>query len=259
LPAVKRNIGIKIANGEYIAFIDSDAYPIQDWLNNAIPFFSDQSIGLVGGPSLTPPNDNALRQASGAILASKIGGGELSKRYVIGKPTNVDDMPSSNMIIKKSFIEKLGGFNANYWPGEDTYFCMQIKKDFQKKILYSPLVAVYHHRRTLFRPHLKQIWSYGLHRGYFAKKFPYNSRHPKYFIPSIFVLLNAVGVPFSAVFVDVLISYVTILSLYFVMCVATGLSTKKPKVGVLVIIGIPLTHFVYGLGFLKGLLSELHH
>lgn len=261
LPAEKRNIGIAKVNGEYIAFIDSDAYPRPDWLNNAIPFFSDSNIGIVGGPSLRPPKDDICRQASGIILSSKIGGGTLSKRYSTeGTSSYVDDMPSSNMIVPKSIIQKIGGFNANYWPGEDTYLCMQIKKDLRMQILYSPKVAIYHHPRRVFRPHLQQIWSYGLHRGYFAKKIPSNSRHITYFIPSFFVLFNVIGIVLSITLSQFfLMPYSIIIGSYCIICIVTGLKTKNLKLFFLVTAGIPLTHVVYGIGFLKGFFSVLEN
>ncbi|MEM2140957.1 glycosyltransferase [Nitrososphaera sp.] len=259
-PALKRNIGIKQAKGDYIAFLDSDAYPIPEWLDNAIPLFAGGKVGLVGGPSLTPPADELERQASGLILASKIGGGGLANRYVAGKSMPVDDIPSSNMITTKSVMEKLGGFNADYWPGEDTYFCLQIKRDLGMEILYSPQVVVYHHRRRVFRSHLQQIWGYGTHRGYFAKKFPYNSRRPTYFVPSLFVLFNAAGIMLSFFFPHIfLVPYLAILGAYFVMCIASGAKANNAKLGLMVTIGIPLTHVVYGVGFLKGLTSDLKH
>ena len=33
-PSFKRNLGMKKANGEFFAFIDSDAYPKKTWLKN---------------------------------------------------------------------------------------------------------------------------------------------------------------------------------------------------------------------------------
>ena len=38
-PAEKRNIGVKEAKGNIIAFIDDDAYPGNDWLEQAVISF----------------------------------------------------------------------------------------------------------------------------------------------------------------------------------------------------------------------------
>ncbi|MBI4743240.1 MAG: hypothetical protein HY776_00140 [Actinobacteria bacterium] len=100
------------------------------------------------------------------------------------------------MIVRKSVLEQLGGFDTKFWPGEDTKLCLEITKKLNKKIIYSPDVLVYHHRRPLFTSHLKQVWSYALHRGYFVKRFPETSLRLTYFIPSIFVF----GLMFGLIF-----------------------------------------------------------
>ena len=43
-PAEKRDLGIKHAKGEIIAFIDDDAYPVKDWLKAAIVNFKDPEV-----------------------------------------------------------------------------------------------------------------------------------------------------------------------------------------------------------------------
>ena len=42
-PAVKRDIGAKEAKGEYVAFMDDDAYPEKDWISNALKNFPTPS------------------------------------------------------------------------------------------------------------------------------------------------------------------------------------------------------------------------
>ncbi|MEM7547131.1 MAG: glycosyltransferase family 2 protein [Pseudomonadota bacterium] len=44
-----RNIGLSLAAGEIVAFIDDDAAPEADWLERLIPLFQDPEIGGVGG------------------------------------------------------------------------------------------------------------------------------------------------------------------------------------------------------------------
>ena len=44
-----RNIGIRAARGEVVAFIDDDAVPEPDWLDLLIEPFADERIGIAGG------------------------------------------------------------------------------------------------------------------------------------------------------------------------------------------------------------------
>ena len=57
-PAIKRDKGSEKAMGEYLAFIDDDAYPNDDWLDVAHRIFSSQeNVGALGGPGITPKTD----------------------------------------------------------------------------------------------------------------------------------------------------------------------------------------------------------
>ena len=40
----KRNIGVKNTKTEYIAFIDSDAYPNDNWITNGEKLLSDKRL-----------------------------------------------------------------------------------------------------------------------------------------------------------------------------------------------------------------------
>jgi hypothetical protein len=72
------------------------------------------------------------------------------------------------------------------------------------------------------------------------------------------VLFNAAGIALAAALPQFfLIPYVVIMGTYFAACIATGIG--KGRAGPIVAVGIPLTHVVYGIGFLKGLASELEN
>ena len=173
-PADKRDIALKYAKGEILGFIDDDAYPRKDWLSNALKDFNDDNVAAVGGPAVTPLDDSLRQKASGAVYSSLAVSGNFIYRYLPKKRREVDDYPSCNFIVRKSVMQELGGFDTKFWPGEDTKLCLDITKKLKKKIIYDPEVFVWHHRRKLFIPHLKQIINYAQHRGYFVKKYARN-------------------------------------------------------------------------------------
>lgn len=187
-PAEKRDIGARMAKGEILAFIDDDAFPSRDWLKYLVPHFEKAEIAGVGGPGLTPIRVSWQEQASGWASASPIGAGPYLYRFLPFPERHVDDFPSMNLAVRKTDFEKVGGFDSNFWPGEDTKLCLDLTHKLGQKIIYDPKVLVYHHRRPLLWPHLRQSGNFGLHRGFFAKILPQTSLQLVYFGPSLLVL-----------------------------------------------------------------------
>src|SRR5208337_3387414 len=175
--------------------------------------------------------------------------------WPVGSIRNVDDWPSVNLLVRKDIFEKVGGFNSKYWPGEDTKLCLDIVKQ-GKKILYDPDVFVWHHRREGIIRHLKQIGGYGLHRGFFARKFPDTSRKLKYFIPSFFSIYILAGTflffpgnnAFTNLYFIGLGMYLLALALAFFQ-----IQTKEKNLAVsfVSILYAVLTHIWYGIRFLQ--------
>jgi len=254
-PAEKRDIALKYAKGEILAFIDDDAYPRKDWLKNAMKNFSDLQVAAVGGPAITAKEDNLRQRASGLVYASALTSGAYNYRYIPKPKREVDDYPTCNLLVRKSLMQELGGFDTKLWPGEDTKLCRDITKKLHKKIIYDPEVLVWHHRRQLFLPHLKQVARFALHRGYFTKRFSETSLRLSYFIPSLFLFALITGGIFSLVFRPLRPIYSSGLFLYFIIILISSIS-KELQVLFFVTIGKILTHITYGFYFLKGLLSS---
>ena len=269
-PALKRAKGVEISNGEILAFLDDDTYPEKDWLKNSLRAMETKNIKALGGPAITSPKDNFSKQISGLIYGSALMSGKHKARYVPDKVQYVRDYPSCNFIITKELYEKVGGFDSEYWPGEDTILCNNIMKA-NEKILYTPEALVYHHRRDLFLGHFKQLKGYAWHRGYFVKKFGGNSFELSYFIPSIF-LLWTIFLPIALIFnfpifINNLIptlseNIITVFllaphTLYFICLIGSWISSFSLIKGFCKIIGIFLSHLVYGFFFIKGFLRGL--
>ena len=185
-PAQKRDLALKYAKGKILAFLDDDAYPMNDWLKKMVPLFRDGRVAGVGGPAITPMSDGVLQKVSGSIFESYLGGNFTRNRYLpIDKLSEILDWPTVNLLVWRDSFAEVGGFNCAYWPGEDTKLCL----DFLNagyKLLYNPQGIVFHHRRSDLLKHFKQIGNYALHRGYFAKIYPKTSRKLGYFVPTLF-------------------------------------------------------------------------
>ncbi|MBU4299209.1 glycosyltransferase [Patescibacteria group bacterium] len=255
-PAEKRDLGAKRAQGEILAFLDDDGYPRRDWLKNAVSLFKNQETAAVGGPAVTPENDSFWQKVSGAVFLSRLSGGNPERYWPTGKTREIDDWPSVNLLVRKSDFLAVGGFDSEFWPGEDTKLIFDFIKKLNKKIIYDPAVFVWHHRRSGLIKHLKQVGNYGIHRGFFAKKYPETSLKLKYFIPAGFFLFVALGwillffpQPFKLAYFIIWLMYflalfVSFLSIYF--------KIKDLKVSFAALPYIFLTHLYYGFRFIKG-------
>ena len=259
-PAEKRNIGINAAGGEVVAFIDDDAYPDDNWLEQAVRYFSVPEIGAVGGPAITPASDPYLSRIGGRIYDNILVSGSYRYRYREGGVRlDVDDYPSCNLLVRKRLLDDIGGYRTDFWPGEDTLLCKDIV-DAGFRIVYDPWVVVSHHRRAVFGPHLRQLRRYAFHRGYFVKRFPSNSARLAYFVPSAFVVYAAAlavgalafyhnALPGGAAFMAALSAP---MALYLALSLATAFAFN-PCTWLLTWAGIALTHVVYGVWFIVGL------
>ncbi|MBM4436446.1 MAG: glycosyltransferase [Actinobacteria bacterium] len=259
-PAEKRDLGARHARAPVLAFLDDDAYPSPGWLAAALPPFADPHVAAVGGPGLTPPEDGFWQQVSGWVYSSIIGSAGLRYRYVPGRGRDVDDFPSMNLLVRRSAFEAAGGFDSAFYPGEDTKLCLELTRR-GGRIVYEPGALVYHHRRALWPGHARQVAAYGRHRGYFAKRYPATSLRPHYFIPTAFVAWLVAG-PFLGAWLGVWWGwlYVASLAAYGLALAVSGIDVahrgRSAWLGLAVVPGLLLTHLVYGLTFVHGLLAR---
>lgn len=247
----KRNMGIDVAKGAVYAFIDSDAYPRKDWLRNGVRYLEDESIGLVGGPNLTPPDDTLMQQLSGDVLGSIIGAGGMAERYSVRRERDTDALPSVNMLVRKEVFDKLKeGWDETLITGEDVKVCYQVL-DLGLRIRYSPEVVVYHHRRPMFAAHMEQIWNYGRDEGLLVKE---RGGVDRFLVlaPPLFVLWLVVGGLASIDWPEVRLLYLGSMLGYGLFVLVAGMLINFLR-GPLIAISIFATHLAYGGGFLRGL------
>jgi hypothetical protein len=210
----------------------------------------------VGGPGVTPGNDPFLAQAGGLVYTNRFVSGNFRWRYIGDRVrSNVDDVPSCNLFVRTDVLKAINGYRTDFWPGEDTILCSDIVFGQKKRIVYDPWVLVYHHRRPLFGPHLRQIGRYALHRGHFAKRFPATSLRLSYLLPTLFVIGLVVGAPLACVHPWLRNAYFAVLAAYGSVTLLSSFNTN-PLMWMSVWLGVMATHIVYGLRFLMGLVTR---
>ena len=198
-----------------------------------------------------------MAKAGGRVYSSLLVSGGYRYRYEAGGVCrDVDDYPSCNLFVRRDVLKEIGGYRTDFWPGEDTLLCKDII-DAGYRIVYDPWVVVSHHRRALFAPHLRQIGRYAFHRGYFVKRYPSNSFHVAYFVPSMFAIYCAGLLMLSLLPIPLMLKVVAALPLavYLFFVVLTSFAFN-PLMWILVALGTVFTHLVYGVRFIAGLLAR---
>ncbi len=272
-PAQKRDIGSKLARGEVLAFIDDDAYPDQLWLQNAVQILQNlkirhhERLAAVCGPGLLPKDSELWEKIFDEVLKSNLGAGQYTYRFSKEEQRFVDDYPSMNFFIYKKIFTQLGGFNNNYWPGEDSKLCNDLVYKEKKYILYRPNIIVFHHRRKNIEGYLRQHASYGFHRGAFFAHGDKNSRRITYLAPTFFIfyLLIFIYATFAFFLHPISLSQYYLVSmplilylfiqLYFL--IKSLINTKNPLLALAAAAVLFLTHLVYGIMFVKGFIVGL--
>jgi len=246
----KRQLGLERARGEFVALIDDDAYPHPSWLRMSLgAIAADPAIAAAAGPTLTPPDDAPLEQLGGRVYASVLVSGPHRRRYAIAEPTDVDDAPSVNLVLRREDALAVGFDSPDRW-GEDTLVADALQRR-GRRIRYEPGAIVYHSRRPLWVPHLRQLYRWSRHRGAYARTIGGNSLRPSYFAPSALVAFLLGGTLTGG---KVRRLWRGGALTYGLACLLGGVD-RSPSRWLRVSGGIVATHVVYGVGFLIGLLG----
>ncbi|MFX0135607.1 MAG: glycosyltransferase [Candidatus Hodarchaeota archaeon] len=277
----QRNVGIKEAKGELIAFTDADCIVDRDWLINGVKHFKDNQIALVGGPNCTPENSKFLEKSAGYLLSSRLATGPMSTRYA-GKGVKEaveTDLIACNNIMRKDIILEVDGFNEDFFPAEENELYFRLKEK-GYKLLFNSEMVVWHHRVPLYRPFAKQIYRYGQFRAKLLKTAPKIFRF-LFLLPSLLILYLLFGgilaslilaeiVSFSkptlfsnsTLSIDSILLYFYFSSIIFYYLIISieslriSIKEKNAKLIFVLPLGFFLLHCSYGLGFLKGILKS---
>ena len=164
-----RNVGMRAASGQIIAYIDDDAYPDPHWLHYLAHMFMATGHVGVAGPNIPPPRDGALAEC----IAHAPGG----PRHVLLSDEVAEHIPGCNMAFRKAALEAVGGFDAQFRiAGDDVDVCWRLQQQ-GGTLGFHPAAMVWHHRRGRVRDYLRQQSNYGRAEAMLEAKWPEKYNH----------------------------------------------------------------------------------
>ena len=143
-----RNLALKHAEGDILAFLDDDAFVHDGWAENLRRSYTDPSLGGVAGRALNgqPGEENTGLDAIGKFLPD----GRLTGNFAAdpGRVVEVDHMIGCNMSMRGSVVAQLGGFRDDMPPGpfgicEETELCIRAKR-LGYRLIFNPQVCADH-------------------------------------------------------------------------------------------------------------------
>ena len=168
--ACGRNVGIRRAKGDIIAFTDGDCIVAKDWIEKILDTFKNNDIDGLGGKVLIAPPVNHVEEYWGN-LAWKIIMQFGNEPYIVDKCLLNDAFVTANCAYKRSLLIKLKGFSN--WFGnnaEDVDLCWRAII-MGAKLMYVPDVCIYAHNVTTRKGVAKKSFRNGLSSSKLQKKY----------------------------------------------------------------------------------------
>lgn len=168
-----RNEGIRVAQGEIIAFTDADCVPHPNWLVTGVKPFRDSSVGGVAGRIVSGEPSNDVEA-------------ELRRQNWLAETATLEHsfLPyaqTANAFYRQSIFNRIGDFEETWVSGGDADLAWRMQLETPLALVHEPGALVEHHHRSdlggIFRQAIK--WGHGsaqLERKYGPKAVPSDLR-----------------------------------------------------------------------------------
>lgn len=170
-PAKARNVGIKEARGEYIAFLDADDFWLPTKLEKQIQYFNQHpEVSFIF-------TENSMFDEKGIVRHTLQKRDRLLKRDIVRSIFMSSYLATPTVIVRKTVFEEVGYFEENLFAAEDDNMWMRIAMKFKVGLIDEPLTMVRINRGSL--THNMENIKRGVigHLELLEKKYPDIERH----------------------------------------------------------------------------------
>ncbi|MCE7741623.1 MAG: glycosyltransferase [Candidatus Heimdallarchaeota archaeon] len=144
------NVALEKAEGELIAFTDSDVIAKEDWLEKLVSTLDTieyENVVCITGPNIEYPNESLFGKAVTAIYNTFLGGGWSEQaRSIFNKEGRfVESAAGCNVLYRREALNEVLPFDEDLLTAEDTDINFKLlKRGF--KLYFTPEAIVYHQR-----------------------------------------------------------------------------------------------------------------
>lgn len=144
---VARNRGIMIAEGEVLAFTDSDCIPVSEWIEKGIAVFRDPAVSMVAGRV-----DMIFKEARPNLWEYSDAARKLDQKAYVEQ---VGFGATANLFVRRWVFDEYGPFLHTLASGGDYEFGRRVTRA-GERLVYAENTLVRHPARSSLRAILKK-------------------------------------------------------------------------------------------------------
>jgi GT2 family glycosyltransferase len=136
-----RNVGIGLAMGDVVLFLDDDSIPDPDLVRFHVEGYAEAAVSGVGGRVRGGYDTDGT-----AVGKFRERDGKVVRNFGSTTRCTVDHLPGGNMSFRREVFERVGGFDKAYGGsaiGEETDFCLRARRA-GFRFVFEPRAALEH-------------------------------------------------------------------------------------------------------------------
>lgn len=162
--SVARNVGMRAAYGELIAYTDSDCVVDPHWLTLMVRAMCEHHFDGCGGPNYAPHEEGWVEACCAASPGAPC--------HVLTGDNRAEHLAGCNMIYRRTALEAIGGFDPQFTAaGDDVDICWRML-DAGYALGFCPAAFVWHFRRNTIKAYYGQQRGYGKAEAMLFLKYP---------------------------------------------------------------------------------------